>query len=467
MLPSSTPVGTYNVTVTNSGSTSSPFTVQVVKQKPGLLTADEAGDGLAVAVNYTGSQENLDRYTTGTVGAFTSSPAHPGDTEVAYSVGMGPDPGPDNVASPGYNFLTNGATVLVSVGGMQITPSFAGRVQGGTGYEQINFVLPPNVTTGCAVPFSISVNGVASQAVYLSIAQAGANACVEPGYTTSQLQAFDTGGVVDNGGFSLITENSSALGQTFDFSSFGGEFSQFSGFELASVPANIQTILANSGCTVLQLTPVQTGLVPGTAVTNLDAGKLTLTGPSGSNLNSTAVPETGNIYELSISGAGSTINGNIVAGKYTLNGAGGTGVGAFSASLTIPSPLTITGSLPTTVNRSAGLTINWTGGNSTDLVEVSGVAELETNGNITSGAEFVCITTAGAGGYTVTSSVLNQLPAISASQISSSAGIGDLSVLWIVGQSGNGQFSAPLVAGGTVNGVLGAETITSTTAAYQ
>ncbi len=59
--------------------------------------------------------------------------------------------------------------------------------------------------------------------------------------------------------------------------------------------------------------------------------------------------------------------------------------------------------LPTTDEpENAGLPhINWMGGNSTDLVEVSRVAELEANGDITTGAEFFCITTSGAGGITV------------------------------------------------------------------
>ncbi len=75
---------------------------------------------------------------------------------------------------------------------MAITPSYAGRVAGGTGYEQINFTLPQNVTTGCAVSFQISVNGVTSQEVYISIAPAGANACVQPGVHHLPVAGFST-----------------------------------------------------------------------------------------------------------------------------------------------------------------------------------------------------------------------------------------------------------------------------------
>ncbi len=98
ILPSTLPVGFYNLTVTNNGVTSSPFPVTVVAQKPGLLTVDESGDGLAVAQNYISATElDLDRYTTGTVAGFTISPAHPGETLIAWATGFGAVPFADNM----------------------------------------------------------------------------------------------------------------------------------------------------------------------------------------------------------------------------------------------------------------------------------------------------------------------------------------------------------------------------------
>jgi uncharacterized protein (TIGR03437 family) len=473
VLPSSTPTGNYNVTVTNTGSTSSPFTVQVVKQKPGLLSVDESGNGLAVVQNYISQTElDLDRYTTGTIGSFTTSPSHPLQTLIAYSVGMGSDVNsgvPDNMASPGYNFLANGATVLVYVGGMTITPTYAARVAGGTGYEQINFVLPANVTTGCAITFQISVNGVLSQVVYLSIATPGASACVQPGYTTSQLQSFDQGATFTYGGFSLSKEAFSGLGESSISTLAAGDFAQYSGFELAAIPANVASIFTNQGCTVIQYTPTTTTTTPGSTITFLDAGKVTLTGPAGSNLNNTPLQELINTYELAINGTGSTVNGNLVAGTYTLNGAGGTGVGPFTASVTIGTPLTVTGGLPATVTRSSGLTLNWTGGNSTDYVEIIGAADTLANSAVTGGATFICITTAGAGGFTVPSSILTQLPAISAAMITAGTGEGSIAVYSSsVSTSSNGFFSAPLVGGGTItNATFGAGSDTSALVPYQ
>ncbi len=158
---------------------------------------DESGDGLAVAQNYISSTElDLDRYTTGTVGGFTTSPAYPGETLIAWATGLGGVPFADNAATPsaGYNFDANGGSLVqVIVGGVSITPAYAGRAPGLAGADQIDFTLPANVTTGCVVPIQISENGMLSKTTYLSIAAPGASACVQQGYTTSQLQAFDNG----------------------------------------------------------------------------------------------------------------------------------------------------------------------------------------------------------------------------------------------------------------------------------
>ncbi len=143
VLPSTLAVGFYNVTVTNGGSTSAPFAVSVVAQKPGLLTADESGDGLAVVQNYISATElDLDRYTTGTVSGFTTSPAHPGETLTAWATGFGAVPFADNTGAPVYNYSANGANIQVIVGGISITPAYAGSAPNFAGADQIDFTLP-------------------------------------------------------------------------------------------------------------------------------------------------------------------------------------------------------------------------------------------------------------------------------------------------------------------------------------
>jgi hypothetical protein len=70
--------------------------------------------------------------------------------------------------------------------------------------------------------------------------------------------------------------------------------------------------------------------------------------------------------------------------------------------------------LPTTVNRSSPLTLNWTGGNASDMVEIIGSSGTTTgtgSSAVTNTTEFICLTTAGQKTFTVPASVLSQLPA--------------------------------------------------------
>ena len=79
----------------------------------------------------------------------------------------------------------------------------------------------------------------------------------------------------------------------------------------------------------------------------MDAGAVTLTGPAGSNITNAALTETNNSYSLTISGAiPGGVNGNLIAGSYSLKGAGGKDVGGFNTSITIGSPLVVTGGFP-------------------------------------------------------------------------------------------------------------------------
>jgi hypothetical protein len=371
--------------------------------------------------------------------------------------------GGDNTASAGFNFEANGVNVQVIVGGMSITPAYAGRAPGLAGADQINFTLPANVPTGCTISFQISVNGVLSTGTFLSIApSSSATACSAAGLTTAQLQNLDNGGTLTAGAFSLsqisanLTEPS--VGNITEMiASAAGGFTQVSGFQLASSSA---VSFQPGACQVIQSSTASqtTAVVTSSGATYLDAGAITLNGPGASNITNAALTESSNVYSLSISlqATGITIppgeagipNASIVPGTYTLKGAGGKDVGPFSASLTLGTLLTITGGLPATVNRGAGLTLNWTGGNSTDLVEIFG-----SSGTSSASATFFCIANAGAGTFTVPASILNQLSAITTGAISAGTGIGYLGVFSSpTPASGSSLFSAPLTVGGSISG---------------
>ena len=457
VLPSTVAPERYNVTVTYNGSTSAPFATQVVQRKIGLITADSSGSGLAVIQNYISpTQYDIDRFTTFSSGGFTFSPSKPGQVLIAWATGMGPVTGGDNVASPGFDFRSS-ADVKVIVGGVSITPLYAGRAPGLAGADQINFVLPGDVPTGCTVSFQVSVNGALSNPTFIAIApDSGASACVEPGFTTSQLERYDQGASFTAGGFSLaqLSQTVPELGSV-KFNTAGGQFIRYSGFQLAALSQYQAQVSTSGACTVIHSISGSSDVsVPQTI--GLDAGAVTLSGPSGSNLSNAPFTQDAksNGYSMILGAEGIPIpggsNARIVPGTYTVNGAGGKDVGRFSASVNIGTPLTIAGGLPSVVNRSAGLTLNWTGGNSSDPVQIYGSSSAFRGTGLNQTSEtwaFICRTTAGAGTFTVPPSILTQLPPVSASAITNDTGAGLLQV-----SSGViANFTAPLVAGGNVD----------------
>jgi uncharacterized protein (TIGR03437 family) len=451
ILPSTVAVGNYNVTVTN-GTASDPFLAQVVANKVGLFTQDSTGGGLTSLQNYISQTVvDLNRLTTGSISGVTISPAHPGQAVIADGTGLGPLAAGDNSTAGAYHDFSTEMTIKAIVGGVTLPVAYAGRA-GYPGEDQINFTLPGNVQTGCAVPLQISVNGNLSAATTISIApDANASACVQPGYTTAQLQKFDSGGTYTIGAFSITQFSETVQGQSVKLNSIGGAFSQITGFQLGAAATLNPTIGTQSGsCIVIPFTTTgsSVGVSAGGKVTSLDAGTVTINGPAGSSLTNQALTEDDN-YDYtytSFEGLGITLPGqasfSLVAGTYTLSGAGGKDVGTFSTSLTLGSPLTITGGLPSTVNRSAGLPLNWTGGLASDIVDIVGLSFTTTGTGanaVSSGAEFICITTAGQGTFTVPASILTQLPASAQGTLFVSSG------------NNSASFTASLKAGGSID----------------
>src|ERR1035441_3236271 len=277
LLPSTVPVGSYNVTVTN-GTVSSPFLTTVVASKPGLFTQDQSGTGLAVVFNYISQSENdVNRLTTGNYNGSLSSPAKPGQPLVAWGTGIGPYQSGGNRAGITHDF-SKSETILAIVGGVSIPVVFAG-LNGYAGEDQINFNLPANVPTGCSVSLQISVAGVLSAATSIAIAPAGGSACVQPGYTTQQLQLLDQGVTINTGSFSLsqLAISEPPYG-TFTSASASGSFTEMTSFQLPSTASAGISMITSGRCLVVHVTSQGTTAAV-THVTHLDAGAITLNGP--------------------------------------------------------------------------------------------------------------------------------------------------------------------------------------------
>lgn len=101
-------------------------------------------------------------------------------------------------------------------------------------------------------------------------------------------------------------------------------------------------------------------------------------------------------------------------GTYTIdNGAGGADVGPFTATLNVPSALVWTNAdSDLTIDRSAGVDIQWTGGDPANNVSIQGSVTIVDPATFkaTGGAAFTC-SVPNTGDFTVTPDVLSLLPA--------------------------------------------------------
>jgi uncharacterized protein (TIGR03437 family) len=438
ILPSTLAAGNYSVTVTYNSSTSNVVTVKVVASDPAIFTQDTSGAGLAVVQNIISATEyDIDRLTTGSVGGYTISPAKAGQTIIIWVTGLGAVPYADNIVPPqAFNF----PGVQVIIGGTSITPLYAGA-SGYPGLFQVNVTLPASIPTGCTVVLQVSVGGVTSPATTISIGDTpSSSTCTLAGFTSSLLGSLDDGATINSGGFYMSQETIAIPGSsTITEASISGGFSQLTGFELPSVATGGSSTVTSTtigNCTVTQVTFKGNNTTPppsaGGVSIPLDAGAVTSSGPAVSNLSNTALTDANGAYSFTIGEIGLGLpnapTGTLGAGTYTVTGAGGTGVTSFNTSLSLGAPLAITGGLPTTVVRSSGLPLTWTGGNSSDVVTISGysgtVAGSGTSA-VTTATLFTCVTTAGTGGDTISSQVLNLLPATPAA---TAGGAGYLSV---------------------------------------
>jgi uncharacterized protein (TIGR03437 family) len=151
--------GSASVVVTNNGKVSTAQSVQVGPVSPGIFSQPLANGNFAIAIN---AADGSLAIPAGAIPGITSHPAKAGDTLIILCTGLGAT---DNSA-PNGGVPTKLATALqtpqVLVGGMSITPLFAGLTPQFVGVNQINVTLPTGVPTGNAVSLQLSVGGITS-----------------------------------------------------------------------------------------------------------------------------------------------------------------------------------------------------------------------------------------------------------------------------------------------------------------
>ena len=405
ILPSNTPVGPATVTVSYNGQTSKAAAINVTKTQLGIFTQNSQGNGPAVAQVFSGSQNYRMALT---------APAHPGDTMVIVGTGLGGISGPDNDA-PGA--VQVGSNVSITIGGIGVPASYAGRAPQFPGEDQINFVVPANVPTGCYVPAAVTASGQVSQDVVLSIAPSGASACTHPfGLSESALATLDGGGTVNVGVFQALRAFVAQLGGSiegagglFDQVTANGVFQLYNRIPVAfgaiSYPAPL------NGCVVVDQLNTGSGfMVPNFATiggTELIADPIfmTMSGPGGS----------ANVLRQDTGGYLGTFLPSILGpGSWTLSGNGGTDVGAFSAKITLPDDLNWTNAGNFSTVPRSDVTIIWAGGNlaANSVITVFGNSTIlnAKDPSQTRGKSFYCAAPASPPKLVVPASVVQQLP---------------------------------------------------------
>ena len=422
VLPSATPVGTGTITVTTSAGTSAPFQIQVVESAFGLLTTN---NGSGPAQGYDASINPNNQY----ILFGFSEAANPGDILVLWGTGLGPVPkDATGVAVSG--------PVAVYIGGLAVTPQYAGR-SGFAGLDQINVVVPAGVS-GCYVSVVVQTGNFVSNFGTLPVAAKGSRTCTDPDnpLTASVLDQLSQTGSLNIGVLSLSQLVSpgitTANGVVHDAGTFDQGLATFSRITSAQInegafPAAVYGYSSIGSCFLdfwttsgdvssSDLTSGNVTLPVPFQFTYLNAGTdINLNGPDGTIAMSPQTLNGVDSYNTPTGIAFISASG----GAFTFdNGTGGPDVGAFTTpQIQIPAPVTWTNiSSISTVTRSNGLTVNWTGGEAGAFVEITGMSFACLSGTTCSGTNdyragyFTCRAPTVAGTFTVPPTVLLSLP---------------------------------------------------------
>ncbi|MGA3098923.1 MAG: hypothetical protein ABSF25_20905 [Bryobacteraceae bacterium] len=404
ILPSNTPAGAGTITVTYNNQTSAPLAIQVVASGFGMLSLNNLGSGPAAAENANVNYSLLS----------STNAANPGDYIVLWGSGLGPVSGSENTFPQPQTNMTS-LPIEVDIGGVSASVDYRGRSQY-PGLDEVIVIVPGGVT-GCQVSVAVIAGSpsVVSNYGTIPVAPSGTRTCTDPTtsiLTASELQTLAGKSTVSYGfiGIGKTTSTTQSItvsgvtipGSTTVSDSASAAFVRYTSAQFLSLSQSTTSV---GSCTLYTYTLANAGTLPNSLPTYLNAGSaVNVTGPLG---NQALTLQSGLYYNPAspsfIPTSGGTFSFN--------NGSGGPDVGAFTTSLTVAAPLTWTNSSGiTTVTRSKGVTVNWTGGNSNTYVEISGSA-FSGSSSTSVGGYFYCTAPVSAGTFTVPASVLLSLPA--------------------------------------------------------
>ena len=384
VLPAATPVGTGTLTVTYKGVPSAPFTIVVVANAPGITTY----------LNGTGVAQDVNRINDPDAGLITFTKSGvPGQGIILWGTGLGADP-LDSDTTFTLNAHQTSVPYTVYIGGIPATIGY----QGASVYPGVSvfgLFIPQNVPTGCYVPIVAVTGNVVSNIVTLPI-HAGGGVCSDPqlGIAGDRLSTLTQQTTVKTG--TLIVSQSTAPGTGGAPTTTNGAFGLFAQTSGAAYAGG--SAISIGGCILIQTLSGGGGGLP----TGLDAGAINVTGPSGGPVVLTTIAGFPGFYNAVLSTIPAT------GGAFVFNGAGGTQIGGFTATVNFPNPLlSWTNQVAAaTVNRSQGFSVTWSGGTAGSYVLISGSS---TSGSAI--GNYTCLAPQSAGQFTVPSWVLLGMPA--------------------------------------------------------
>jgi uncharacterized protein (TIGR03437 family) len=378
VLPANTPVGSGVLTVDYRGATSPAFPIQVVAHAPGINTY-YANTGVATDAG------------SGALLTFTNA-ATPGETITLWTTGLGANPAAsDTTFTAGAHDVDT--PVQVYLGGLAANVLYGGTA-GYPGVSQINLTIPDAVPTGCWVSMAVVAGGIISNVATLPI-HAGGGACLDEATGLAGNQIAPGGGQTIRGGTVTILKTNDPTGKGDRQISYVAD----AAFEKYTGVYQPPYSLSPGGCLVKY--PDQTVPIP--AITGLDPGSISLTGPGGLSVKLSVLGNKGSLYAL--------LPANAIpdsGGTFTFTGMGGADVGPFTSTITLNPLLTWTNpSVVASVDRSQGVTVKWSGGNPGSLVYITGASGV---GERQISVGFTCLARADDGQFTIPPHILLALP---------------------------------------------------------
>lgn len=416
LMPSSAPLGRDSVIVTFNSARSNPAPVTVVGTSFGIWSAAaiNPSDPSGMAVLNPGGSGTGPGYiqNLNSDGSLTqntlNTPATPGQTVSLLGTGLGPIKAPDNAPPPPDNLPTK---VEVFVGGESAQLVSSGRAPF-PGVDQITFILPADVVTGCYVPIQVRTGGATvSNSASISITADGSDC------TLVQPQFLPPGG--GNAGVAVLTRTAVhaevEVAAPVD-SSLDTALVYFRKSSSSVLPFQSLFTLPAGTCSTMSV-PMDVfdedqagGLFPGGPYLNAGA-----TGSvAGPNSSATLFPDpTGSNLLGSLMGMdlqSLAIHKSFLdPGNYVVNVAGGPDVGPVQAKVTVEDAVVWTNRDQVgIIDRSQPLVLNWSNDDPTEnTLILAANADVPTN----STGLFACVAGPGVTTFAVPSQILSALPA--------------------------------------------------------